>query len=164
MKSSTEEIFSIENDVSSIDNIVKAYYEVVSEPKGKPRQWERDNWLHHPKALVVYTGKDENHHSYANAMNLEEFHIDTVANENGFWESEIHRRTEQFGNIAHVWSTYETRQEENSPVLRRGISIQLYNDGKRWWIISWIFDGERFDNLIPEKYLSAKKFSLPKIK
>jgi hypothetical protein len=56
----------------------------------------------------------------------------------GFYEKEIARRTEQFGNIAHVWSIYESRHNEDDPEpFMRGInSIQLFNDGKRWWIVN----------------------------
>jgi hypothetical protein len=52
--------------------------------------------------------------------------------ENGFYEKEIGRRTEQLGNIAHDWSIYESRHNENDPEpFMRGInSIQLFNDGK----------------------------------
>lgn len=141
-------------DIQSIDGIIKAYYELVSGPKGAPRQTERDKSLHHPNALIVYTGENKEGKPYAKAMTLDEFHSDTKTYEKGFYESECHRKVEKFGNIAHVWSTYETRFEENGEVMRRGInSIQLYNDGKRWWIMSWMFDGERDDNPIPNSYI-----------
>ena len=32
-------------DVSTIDGMIKAYYEVVSGPAGRPRQWDRDATL-----------------------------------------------------------------------------------------------------------------------
>ena len=58
--------------------------------------------------------------------------------ENGFYEKEIARRTEQSGQIAHVWSTYESRHREDDPEpFMRGInSIQLFHDGTRWWIVN----------------------------
>lgn len=31
------------------------------------------------------------------------------AGADGFWESELARQAETFGDIAHVWSTYEAR-------------------------------------------------------
>jgi len=142
-----ENTYPLKEDVETIDGIIKAYYEVVSGEAGAPRQWVRDNSLHHPDALIVFTGKDLDGRSYASTMNLGEFHNDTRAYENGFWESEIHRKTERFGNIAHVWSTYKTKRGDgtNSGGIN---SIQLYNDGDRWWIISWMFDSERLDNQI----------------
>ena len=75
---------------------------------------------------------------------------------NGFYEREIARRTEQFGNIAHVWSIYESRHNEDDPEpFMRGInSIQLFNDGKRWWIVNIYWQQESAENPIPEKYLN----------
>jgi hypothetical protein len=36
----------------------------------------------------------------------------------------------------------------------RGInSIQLFNDGKRWWIVNIYWQQESAENRIPEKYL-----------
>ncbi len=61
---------------------------------------------------------------------------------------------ENFGAIYHVWSTYETRNSETGPVIERGInSIQLYFDGTRFWILSWVFDNETNGQRIPQKYL-----------
>ncbi|MBO6793924.1 MAG: hypothetical protein JJ895_08440 [Balneolaceae bacterium] len=54
----------------------------------------------------------------------------------GFFESEIGQQVEQFGNIAHVFSTYDSRRTAEGEVFMRGInSIQLFNDGNRWWIM-----------------------------
>ena len=37
--------------------------------------------------------------------------VEPFFKESGFYEKEIARRTEQFGNIAHVWSIYESRHD-----------------------------------------------------
>ncbi|HYX69499.1 MAG TPA: hypothetical protein VE825_10230, partial [Terriglobales bacterium] len=66
----------------------------------------------------------------------------------------IHRETRRYGNIAQVWSTYESRQKADGPVIARGInSLELYWDGTRWWVASAVWDGERKDNPIPKEYL-----------
>ena len=74
---------------------------------------------------------------------------------NGFFEKEIARRTEQFGQIAHAWSTYESRHNANDPEpFMRGInSIQLFYDGNRWWIVSIYWQHESPEHPIPDKYL-----------
>ncbi len=70
-----------------------------------------------------------------------------------FHEWEIHRVEHRFGNVVHVWSTYASSDRPNGRVLSRGInSIQLFRDGTRWWIMSWVFDRERPDNPIPTEY------------
>ena len=73
----------------------------------------------------------------------------------GFFESEIGRVTEEFGNVAHAFSTYGSRIEEDAEPFQRGInSIQLFWDGSRWWIVNIVWDQERDDNQIPDKYLN----------
>ena len=75
--------------------------------------------------------------------------------EEGFFEKEIHRVVEQFGPIAHVFSTYEARHSlaDEKPFTRGINSFQLLNDGKRWWVVSIYWTVERADLPIPAKYL-----------
>ena len=77
----------------------------------------------------------------------------------GFFEREIARRTDCFGNICQVFSTYESRHSPSDTTLfQRGInSIQLLRDGNRWWIASVVWDAERPDNPIPAQYLQSAK-------
>jgi hypothetical protein len=79
-----------------------------------------------------------------------------VLEERGFFEREIGRVTEQFGNVAHVFSTYDSKNAlSDAQPFARGInSIQLLNDGRRWWVITIFWDSERADNAIPAKYLN----------
>ncbi len=142
-------------DVATLDGIIAAYYEVVSGAAGVERQTERDSYLHHPDARAIVTGVDSEGAAFIRNMTLAEYHADTRASGNpSFYEWEIHRVTQRFGNVAHVWSTYAWSDEENGAVQGRGInSIQLYHDGERWWITAWIFDSERSDNPIPRVYL-----------
>jgi hypothetical protein len=150
---SSKKDYPLQEDVQTIDGIVRAYYDVISGQAGQPRDWKRDTSLHHPDALITITGKDENHNPYIRTQSLSEYHESFGVPKSGFWEYEINRETQTFGNITHVWSTYETKKEKNGPVTQRGInSIQLYYDGNRWWILSWMFDSERTDNPIPKKY------------
>ena len=79
--------------------------------------------------------------------------------ENGFYEKEVARRVEQFGQITHVWSTYESRHNPDDPEpFMRGInSIQLFNDGRRWWIVSIYWQQESDVDPISEKYLPTAR-------
>jgi len=143
---------SFENDVKTIDALIKATYEVVSGEKGTPRQWERDNYLHHPKAMYSYFDRQKQKQV---TMTLQEFHkeTDALVFETAFYENEINREVRVFGTIAHVWSTYETRLKKNGAVERRGInSIQLIFEDNRWFIISWTFCGESDKNRIPKTF------------
>jgi hypothetical protein len=89
------------------------------------------------------------------SMSLKDFHkeTDTLVAKTAFYESEVTKEVRVFGNIAHVWSTYETRLEKTGPVVRLGInSVQLYYSENRWWIISWTFDKETVDRKIPQTF------------
>ena len=143
-------------DVRSIDGMINAYYEVITGPPGQPRQWSRDRTLYIPDLRFVAMGVDkagkpvasvQSHQQYVDASNA-------MMVKEGFDEREIHRVTQRFGNIAHVFSTYETRRAPGGPVIGRGInSIELFYDGDRWWIANAIWDDERPDNPIPKEYL-----------
>ena len=76
----------------------------------------------------------------------------------GFYEREIARRQDCFGNVCQIFSTYESRHtSSDAKPFERGInSIQLVRDGKRWWIASVAWDTEKPDNPIPPPYLPAK--------
>ena len=55
-------------------------------------------------------------------------------------EYETERETQQYGNVAHVLSTYESTHIKGGPVIGGGKnSIQLVHDGTRWWItaVAW---------------------------
>ena len=45
--------------IHTIDALIKASYEVVSGEKGAKRQWERDNNLHHSKAVYSYYDRED---------------------------------------------------------------------------------------------------------
>ena len=161
-------------DVKSIDAIVAAAYDGISGPAGKKRDWDRERSLYMPGARLIplaakagvaggedadlATGRVRPTGGLApQILDVEGFiaRVEPFFQENGFYEKEIARRTEQFGKIAHVWSTYESRHNEADPEpFMRGInSIQLFNDGKRWWIVSIYWQQESADAPIPEKYL-----------
>src|SRR5215218_1195002 len=63
-------------------------------------------------------------------------------------EYELHHHTDRFGNIAHVFSTYELTYTDSAgvPTTLRGInSFQLIYNGTNWRIFSLIWDAERDD-------------------
>ena len=72
-----------------------------------------------------------------------------------FFEKEIARTTERFGNVVHAFSTYESRRAASDPTpFMRGInSIQLFTDGKRWYVVTIFWESESPANPIPAKYL-----------
>ena len=143
------------DDVATLDGILKAFYEVVSVAPGAPRQWSRDRSLYIPGVRFVANGFGKDGKPKAEVMSHQEFVDRSDAGlAHGFDEHEIHRVTKRFGNIAHVFSTYESRATKDGPVTARGVnSIELFWDGARWWIASAIWDEERPDNPLPKDLL-----------
>ena len=145
------------DETATLDGIMKAYYDVVCVKKGGKASYERDSLLHIPGVVMVgFVAKDKGGKKALKMMNLREFHrqFDPASELHGFYEYEIGRRTEKFGNIYHVFSAYESMNVQGEKPIDRGInSIELYYDGKRFWIVSWIFDTEGNGNTIPKEYL-----------
>ncbi|HWA16083.1 MAG TPA: hypothetical protein VG817_06615 [Gemmatimonadales bacterium] len=143
-------------DVSTIDGIMKAFYDVISGPAGEPRQWSRDRTLYIPDMRFVSMDVDSSGKPVASVMSHQQFvdRSNPGLVKNGFYEQEIHRVTRRFGNIAHVFSTYAMRQTPTGPIFGRGVnSVQLFWDGTRWWIANATWDDERKDNPIPKEFL-----------
>jgi hypothetical protein len=148
-----------EDEVGTLDGIIKAYYDVVTVKKGEKVSYERDSLLHAPGAVLGMAQYDKSGKVALKIISLKAFHLqsDSTLEADGFYEKEIRRRVEKFGAIYHVWSTYETKKTEEGLVEERGInSIQLYFDGNRFWILSWFFDTENKGRQIPKKYLIKK--------
>jgi len=127
-------------DVASIDAIIEAYYEVVSGPAGESADRARDEYLHHPSALIGIPTRGDDGQPTIRMITLS-------------WE--INRETQRFGNVAHVWSTYASSREPAGEIFTRGInSIELFWGSGRWWITSWSFDQEREGLEVPGEYLA----------
>ena len=148
------------SDVVSIDAIVTAAYEVISGPAGKKRDWNRERSLFLSGARLMPTAVEAGRNDVDLApqmLDVEGYiaRVEPLIEKKGFYEKEIARRVEQFGQIAHVWSTYESRHDPSDPKpFMRGInSMQLFNDGKRWWIVSIYWQHESAQHSLPEKYL-----------
>jgi hypothetical protein len=146
-------------DVTTIDGIVKAFYEVVSGAKGVQRQWGREKTLYLPEARMTATSIGKDGKPRAQTLDIPKY-INLVNDffvKEGFTEREIGRVTRQFGNIAHVFSSYEFATADKK-ISGRGVnSLQLFWDGSRWWISAVTWDEERPNNLIPKEYLNNNK-------
>ena len=145
-------------DVGSMDAIINAVYEVHSGPAGAKRDWDRFRSLFVPGARLIPTEPriKVTGHGWR-VVPIEEYirRVGPLLEKGGFFEKEVARRTEAWANIAQVFSIYESRHNADDPKpFMRGInSIQLLNDGKRWWIITVMWQNEDEKNKLPEKYM-----------
>jgi hypothetical protein len=143
-------------DVSSMDAIIKAVYDVISGPADQQRDWNRMRSLFVPGArlIAVHTGKDSP--NVARVLSVEDYIrlAEPLMAKKGFFERESHRTVERFGDIAQVFSTYESRYvATDAKPFERGInSFQLMFDGQRWWVVTIYWQGENPDRPIPKQY------------
>jgi hypothetical protein len=146
-------------DVASVPGIVKASYDAISGPPGQILNLDRFRSLFLPTAQLVSVSV-KGGQAEAHVMTLKQF-VDMVTGmigKDGHVEHELSERADVYGNMANVWSTYESRTTLEDAHVMRGInSIQLFNDGKRWWISGAQWQHESPDAPIPAKYLSAAR-------
>ena len=142
-------------DVASVDAAIAALYEVISGDPDTPRDWDRFRNLFKPETRLIPTRKNPQGELTIQALTPEDYvQLFTSRISTGFFERELHRATEQYGTVVHVFSTYETKEKKDGAVTNRGInSIQLFFDGKRYYIINIFWCAESMGFPLPEKYL-----------
>ncbi len=145
------------DDLTTIDGTVAALYSVISGPAGQKRDWDRFRSLFAEGTKMIATGVAPDGSARKRVMTPEDYvtQAGPVLEKNGFFEKEIARKADVYGGIAQVFSTYESRAKADDPKpFARGInSIQLWNDGKRWFVVSIIWQQEDPKKLIPKTYL-----------
>jgi hypothetical protein len=142
------------DDVKSIDAIMGAVYDVISGPPGE-RDWTRFRSLFLSTARLTAATKDKDGTVRLRPMSADDYaaRAGGYVLKNGFFERPIVNRVQTFGNVAQVFSSYESRHAAGEAPFARGInSFQLLNDGKRWWVVSILWDEERADNPLPKEF------------
>lgn len=145
-----------DDDVETKEAIVVALYDVISGNPEDNRNWARFRNLFLPESRLIPTGKNKQGEFTLRAISPEEYIQMFMHNiKSGFFEKELHHEVEEYGTIAHIFSTYETRETINGPVTNRGInSIQLYNDGNRYYVVTIFWCAESMGFNLPSKYLN----------
>ncbi|MDZ4714457.1 MAG: hypothetical protein SH819_03220 [Cytophagales bacterium] len=143
-------------DVASPDAIIAALYEVISGPAGQARDWDRFRNLFSPDARLLPTRKNETGELVVRGMTPDEY-VTAFSSRIpvGFYERELKRISESYGTVVQAFSTYETRDKVDGPVTNRGInSIQLFFDGKRYFVVNVFWCAESLGFPLPAKYLN----------
>jgi len=145
------------NKVQTLNSTILTLYAVISGEKGQERDWELMKFLFHPEAKLIPSGKNKEGVYVARYMTPDDYILSNGQwlIDEGFFEKEIHRSVNTFGNITQVFSTYESYKSEadEMPFMRGINSIQLLNDGERWWILNIYWTQESQENPIPKEYL-----------
>ena len=143
-------------DVASQEAIIAALYDVISGPACQARDWDRFRSLFASGARLIPTGLNAERKAVVRVLTPDEYAAGgSNLERNGFFEREISQTGESFGGITHRFSTYESRRHANDekPFARGINSIQLLNDGSRWWIVTVYWQAERPDSPIPSQFL-----------
>jgi hypothetical protein len=153
-------------DAASPDAIVAALYASVTHAPDASPDFERMRTIFLPVGMLI-PPKRSNEDIFT-TLDVDQF-ADRFKKANatrkekgeptGFVERELSRRTDCFGNVCQIFSTYESKYSAaDEKPFQRGInSIQIVKDGRRWWIASVIWDVERAENPIPAQYLTPGK-------
>jgi hypothetical protein len=153
---------SRDSDTLSIEAIISALYESISHQPGELPDWARMRPLFIEGARIIPPllegGRPVVMDFEAFAQRVSDNVRQARQADRGFHEQEIASRSEAFGSIAHVWSTYESRYsaEDREPFSRGINSFQLIRHSGRWWVVTIFWDVERPDNPIPERYLPRR--------
>jgi hypothetical protein len=143
--------------VKTLDSTIETLYGVISGDAGEQRDWDLFRFLFADNAWLIPSGKDSTGVVRYKHLKPEDYvkNSGPWLEKNGFHEKEIYRVTETFGNVTHIFSTYESyRSKGDKKPFTRGInSIQLLNAGDRWWIVNIYWTSETKTNPIPKKYL-----------
>ncbi len=148
-----------ELSLNTIEGTLARAYDVISGAQGEVRDWQRFHDLFLPgRGMLQAVYRDAEGQARVRHITPEEYATmaQGLFDQEGFYETGLHHRSERFGSIAHVFSTYESRRDPSGEPFARGInSFQLFWDGERWYVISILWDQEYSDQSIPRRYLPS---------
>jgi hypothetical protein len=134
------------SDFATLDAILHTFYETVSGAAGQPRDWDRFRTLFPLEGRLMPIVSIAGEKAGLRFLSTEDFirRVDPIFAKEDFWERESSRKTETFGRFAHVLSFYDSLRSPNgAPFERSANSIQLFNDGLRWWIVNVMWNTSR---------------------
>jgi hypothetical protein len=138
---------SIQPDDPAIGELLRTLYAVISFEEGDEPDWpglERVFSRHARITRMTPEGTDylDPGSFVAMVRNMVELGAYT-----SFFEFEVSRAVERFGDIAQVWSVYETRRSKAArEPLGRGVnSIQLIREREAWRVLGLLWDETHAD-------------------
>jgi hypothetical protein len=131
-------------DVNNIDAIIKATYSTLSGPAGQ-RDWNRFYSLFLPEAEMGATVRTADGKKTFKSFTPEEYKKmnSGFLMQSGFYEEELKRNMQQYGNVATVQSSYQFRFAPDGKVQQRGVNyFTLVQSNGRWWIANLAWQDE----------------------
>lgn len=134
---------------ATLTQLTHALDAAVSGPVGKDRSCMRALFAPQAQLTVIAPGVDGA--AKLSVMTVEEWIAHVKASSTPeFYEQQVKVRTERFGHLAHLWSTYVLRLKPDAAPRVRGInSIQAVRNGGQWQIAGILWQAETADEKLP---------------
>lgn len=146
----------VSNDPPDLDKAVKQLYAVISGPAGQARDWQafRDMFLPEARFVIVVKRQDGSSAVVVSSPDDYAKRSGPMLEKDGFFEKETWRSTRIYGNMAHVWTTYEGRRKEDDakPFLKGINSVQFVKSGDKWKIAMITWTDENAAGPVPKEY------------
>ena len=141
-------------DATNLGAVIDAYYSVLCGPAG-PRDWSLHEQIFMPDAQLIRTGVDEDGRAWSKRMTPADYreNVALFFSKAPFYEFELERRIDRFGDIAQIWSSYEMRRApESTDIERRGVNFiqALRGADGTWKVVAAIWANEREDLKLPD--------------
>ncbi len=137
---------------TTLDELIMAIDDAVSGPANKDRACFRALFLPETRLIPLRHTPDGGYQP--RVLTVDDW-IALVGKRGSeiFTEHQIKVKSETYGHMAHLWSTYETRGADGKPMDRGINSIQAIFDGKQWRIIEIVWQAESATEKVPDQYL-----------
>lgn len=125
-----------------LDELMRGFYEVISFEEGGAPDWQRMRDLFSEHARITrITPEAVDYMDLSTFRGMAEELIEVGAFTR-FYEREVARRADRFGDVMHVASAYETKiSPDAGDYLERGVnSLQLVRERGTWKIVSLCWD------------------------
>ena len=132
-------------DYTTIDGLLFALYDVISGPAGVEPKWQHERELFAAGGRLMPSRLLENDDVLCELLSVDDYIASRGAylRDNAFYERQVAVKVDQYGHIAHVFSSYESSDTPDGPPFSSGVnSIQLIRAKGRWWVqsILWASD------------------------
>jgi hypothetical protein len=132
----------IVGDHPEIAALLKSLYEVISFEEGEDPNWTGLEQVFSKNARITRITPEGTDHLDPSAFLEMTRHLLEIGAYTSFYEFEVARNVERFGQMAQVWSLYETRRNRRAlEALGRGVnSIQLIHERAGWRVLGLLWD------------------------
>lgn len=134
-------------DESAISGVLRKLYAVISFEEGDEPNWSGLQDVFSRHARITRITPEGTDYLDAQAFLAMTRNLVDIGAYTSFFEFEVARTVERFGDIAQVWSVYETRRNKTAQQpLGRGVnSIQLIRERDAWRVLGLLWDETHAD-------------------